>query len=96
MFNSRIVPLSGLILAIRDYLNCTRYDSFFSKETMNLQEQFYRVMNRLKTNSRAASTSNARVTEMINGLLVSKPAKQKIIDLQEYAKSGKAAAASVQ
>jgi hypothetical protein len=63
---------------------------------MNLQEQFYRVMNRLKTNSRAASTSNARVTEMINGLLVSKPAKPEIIDLQEYAKFGKAAAASVQ
>ena len=53
-------------------------------------------MNRLKTNSRAASTSNARVTEMINGLLVSKPAKPEIIDLEEYAKFGKAAAASVQ
>jgi hypothetical protein len=33
---------------------------------------------------------------MINGLLVSKPAKPEIIDLQEYAKFGKAAAASVQ
>jgi hypothetical protein len=33
---------------------------------------------------------------MKNGLLVSKPTKPEIIDLQEYAKSGKAAAASVQ
>jgi predicted protein tyrosine phosphatase len=41
------------------------------------QEEFYQVMTRLKTNSssRAASTKDdARVTEMINGLLVSKPA----------------------
>jgi hypothetical protein len=60
---------------------------------MNLQEQFYRVMinSRLRS-SRAASTSNARVPEMINGLLVSKPAKPEIIDIQEYAKSGRAAA----
>jgi hypothetical protein len=44
---------------------------------MNLQEQFYQVMTRLKANSRAASTKDdARVTEMINGLLVSKPAKK--------------------
>jgi hypothetical protein len=33
---------------------------------------------------------------MINGLLVSKPAEPEIIDLQKYAKFGKAAAASVQ
>ena len=33
-------------------------------------------MTRLKTNSRAASTSDARITEMINGCLVSKPAKK--------------------
>jgi hypothetical protein len=72
---------------------------------MNLQQQeeFYQVMTRLKTNSRAASlsTRDARVTEMINGLLVSKPATIKkepvVIDLQEYARSSKAAAtASVQ
>jgi hypothetical protein len=66
---------------------------------MNLQQQdqFYQVMTRLKTNSRAASTKDdARVTEMINGLFVSKPATIKkepvVIDLQEYARSGKAAA----
>ena len=42
---------------------------------MNLQqqEQFYQVMTRLK-NSRAASSPEARVTEMVKGLLVSKPA----------------------
>ena len=51
-------------------------------------------MTRLKANPRAASTSDARVTEMVNGLLVSKPLKKEpeVIDLQEYAKS---AAASV-
>ena len=55
---------------------------------MNLQERFYQAMSR---NSRAASTSEARVTEMVNGLLVSKPAKEPVvIDLQEYARSGKA------
>lgn len=55
-------------------------------------------MSRVKANSRAASTSDARATEMINGLLVSKPTKKEpeIINLQEYANSGKAAAASVQ
>ena len=59
---------------------------------MNLQERFYQAMSR---NSRAASTSEARVTEMVNGLLVSKPAKEPVvIDLQEYARSGKAAAAA--
>jgi hypothetical protein len=38
---------------------------------MNLQEQFYQVVtnSRLRS-SRAASTSDARVTEMVNGLLV--------------------------
>ncbi len=63
---------------------------------MNLQDQFYQVMTRLKANSRAASTQDARVTEMVNGLLVSKPAKKEpvMIDLQEYARSGKAANAS--
>jgi len=51
---------------------------------MNLQQQeeFYQVMTRHKANSssrsRAASlsTRDARVTEMVNGLLVSKPAKK--------------------
>jgi hypothetical protein len=64
---------------------------------MNLQEQIYQVMTRLKANSRAASTpDDARVTEMINGLLVSKPAKKQpeVIDLQEYAKSRKAGSVS--
>ena len=60
---------------------------------MNLQqqEQFYQFMTRVKGNSKAASTKEeARITEMVNGLLVSKPANQKepvVIDLQEYAKS---------
>ena len=58
---------------------------------MNLQqqEQFYQVMSRLRGNSRAASTKDSRVTEMTNGLLVSKPVNKEpeIIDLQEYAKS---------
>ena len=60
---------------------------------MNLQQQeaFYQVMTngRLKS-SRAASSAEARVTEMVNGLLVSKPANPKepvVIDLQECAKS---------
>ena len=54
---------------------------------MRLQEEFYHVVTRLKTNSRVASTPNARVTEMVNGLLVSKPTKKEpvVIDLQEYA-----------
>lgn len=47
---------------------------------MNLQaqEQFYQMMSRLRANSRAASTSkdDVLVTEMINGLIVSKPAKK--------------------
>ena len=65
---------------------------------MNLQqqEQFYQFMNRVKGNSRAASTQDGRVTEIINGLLVSKPKEKKpvVIDLQEYARSGKAAASA--
>ena len=60
---------------------------------MNLQQQerFYQVMTRLRANSREASTSDARVTEMVNGLLVSKPAEKEpiVIDLQQYARSGK-------
>ena len=61
---------------------------------MNLQqqEQFYQVMNRVKGNSRAASICKTRVTEIINGIIVSKPLKKEpvVIDLQEYARSGKA------
>jgi hypothetical protein len=67
---------------------------------MNLQEQFYQVMTRLKGNSRAASTPDARATEMVNGLLVSKSATIKkepeVIDLQEYAISRKAGSVSNQ
>ena len=70
---------------------------------MNLQQQdrFYEMMTRLR-NSRAASVpkEDKIVTEIVNGLIVSKPAKKieylsetqktsepEIIDLQEYAKS---------
>ena len=52
------------------------------------QEQFYQVMSRLS--SRAASSAEAIVTEMVNGLLVSKPTNPKepiVIDLQECAKT---------
>jgi hypothetical protein len=69
---------------------------------MNVQEEFYQVMTRLKPNSRAASTQvskdDARVTEMINGFLISKAAKKEpeVIDLQEYAKSRKAGSVSNQ
>jgi ERCC4-related helicase len=62
---------------------------------MNIQqqEQFYQMMGRLR-GSRAAST---RVTEVTNGLLVSKPVNKEaeIIDLQEYAKQTKSNAVSV-
>jgi hypothetical protein len=46
---------------------------------MNLrqQDQFYQWMTRVKANSRAASTKDdVRITEMINGHLISKPAKK--------------------
>ena len=46
---------------------------------MNLQqqEQFYQMMTRLKANSRAASSKDdVRITEMVDGFLVSKPAKK--------------------
>ena len=73
----------------------------------DFHEQFYQVMTRW-SGSRVASTpskQDARVTEIINNVLVSKPAKKieyvgnetkqtsepEIIDLQEYARSGKAA-----
>ena len=58
---------------------------------MNLQqqEQFYQVMNRVKGNWRTASTTDARGTEKVNGLLVSKSLKKEpeVIDLQEYPRS---------
>jgi hypothetical protein len=58
---------------------------------MNLQqqEQFYQWMTRLKANSRAASSTELReaerrVTEMINGQLISKPAKKvTLVEKQE-------------
>jgi hypothetical protein len=67
----------------------------------DLQEQFYQAMTNLRANkSRAASVTrdDVRVTEIINGVLVSRPAatikkEPEVIDLQEYAKSK---AASVQ
>ena len=47
---------------------------------MNLQQQdrFYQVMTRLRANSKAASLpkEDAIVTEIVNGLIVSKPAKR--------------------
>ncbi len=47
---------------------------------MNLQqqEQFYQMMTRLKANSRAASIPkhDVLVTEIVDGLIVSKPAKK--------------------
>jgi hypothetical protein len=60
------------------------------------QEQFYQMMGRLR-GSRAASvpTKVTRVTEKINGLLVSKPVKEpEIIDLQEYTKTKSNAASA--
>ena len=78
---------------------------------MNLQQQdrFFQVMTRLRANSRAASVpkDDAIVTEIINGLIVTRPAKKieylsepqktsepEIIDLQEYA-ANKSKAGSV-
>ena len=67
---------------------------------MNLeqQEQFYQIMTRLSANSRAASSSGKDATETIvmKGLIVSKPIASRkkgpeVIDLQEYARSAKAA-----
>lgn len=58
------------------------------------QEEFYQVMT-LGANSRAASIQaskdDTRVIQMINGVLISKPASTKkepeVIHLQEYAKT---------
>ncbi len=65
-----------------------------------MQEEFYQAMTNLRraNKSRAASTQtpkeDTRVTEIINGTLVSRPASTRkepeVIDLQEYARTGKA------
>ena len=59
----------------------------------NFKEQVYQAMTRLRS-SRAPSIPDARVTDLTDGLLVSKPTKKEpeIIDLQEYVRSGNAAA----
>jgi hypothetical protein len=72
---------------------------------MNLQEQeaFYQMMTRLKSRAAALPRDDAIVTEIVDGFIVSRPAKRyqeitntneskptsepKVIDLQEYAKS---------
>jgi hypothetical protein len=45
---------------------------------MNLQQQdqFYQIVTRLKVNSRAASTQDRRITEVLNGIICSKAALQ--------------------
>jgi len=45
---------------------------------MNLQqqEQFYQFMNRVKANSRAASTEDKRITEVVNGIITTRPIKK--------------------
>ncbi len=74
----------------------------------DFQEQFFQMMSRVKEaeRSRAASTppkDDARITEIVNGLIVTRPAKKvteiteiktnesesapEIIDLQAHAKS---------
>ena len=74
---------------------------------MNLQQQerFYQMMTRLKANSRGASTTeDKRITEVINGVITTRPAKKieylsdsetkasepVIIDLQQKSKAGSA------
>ena len=68
----------------------------------NFQERFYQMMTRLKSRA-ASSTTEARITEMINGVIVTRPVKKyqeittnnevkttsepQVIDLQDYAKS---------
>jgi hypothetical protein len=66
-----------------------------------MQEEFYQAMTRLGANSRAASVprDDARVTEIVNGLIVSNPVaairkEPEVIDLQEYAKSSKVGSVS--
>ncbi len=68
----------------------------------NFQEQFYQMMTRLKSRAASLSTSEERITEMINGVLVTRPVKKfqeiaettttatkepVVIDLQQDAKS---------
>ena len=45
---------------------------------MNLQqqEQFYQMMTRLKSSRAASVQDDVRITEMINGVLVTRPAKK--------------------
>jgi hypothetical protein len=66
----------------RENLNDTKYYSLSGKPMYYFQEQFYQV-----------TTLDARVTEITNGLIVSILAKKipQVIDLQEYARSDKAA-----
>ena len=66
---------------------------------MNLQQQdrFYEMMTRLKANSRAASTEakdDVMITEVTNGLIVTRPAK-KIEYLSDSAKVEQEAQAKV-
>jgi hypothetical protein len=54
---------------------------------MNLQQQdqFYQAMTRLKSNSRAASSKDdVRVTEIINGVITTRPAR-KVTNLESNA-----------
>jgi hypothetical protein len=72
-----------LIFKYSDALNSCR-------KIMNLQQQdqFYQMMTRLKAKSRAASSKDdVRITEMINGQLISRPAKKvtNIVDVKEQA-----------
>ena len=69
---------------------------------IHLQEQFYQMITRLQANSIGALTQTSkddtRVTEMINGILGSRQAKNEskpqVIDIQEYVKPDKAASVS--
>ena len=58
--------------------------------SLQQQEQFYEMMSLYRERGSKAASTSARVTEVTNGLLVSKPVKEPVvIDLQEYAKSRK-------
>ena len=60
---------------------------------MNLeqQEQFYQMMTRLRGSRAASSGKEPTETKVMDGLIVSIPKKKgpEVIDLQEYARSGK-------
>jgi hypothetical protein len=88
------------------------YYSLSRKPMYDFQEQFYQVMTRLRANQlRAASTQDTTVTEVMNGLIVTRPAKKieyigetkesesesepEIIDLQAHAKSKAASVPSI-